>query len=321
MGTRFELVLDDDDPARLGPIAEHVLEEVKHWHDRLSLFKRDSFLSFINAHALQEAVPLEPELYSLFELCVGVHRLSGGAFDPAIASAMSALGLHEDAVLPPESGEADPGSEPRGMSAIQLDPDRRAIRFLAPGVVLDLGAVAKGFALDMAASHLRTFGIERALLHGGTSSIVAIGAPPGADGWRVALGPDADAPVMTLCDGALSFSAPHGRSVEGPDGRTRATHILDPRTGAPAETGVFATAVASALTGNAVDPWPSTRCEAWSTALVVLGERPDAMPDTLTSVVASGSHTPRKWTVAGPHRPYISSPTPPTPPVSPGSRC
>lgn len=321
MGTRFELVLDDVDPSRLGPIADHVLEEVRHWHDRLSLFKRDSFLSFINEHAPHEAVPLEPELFSLFELCVSVHRASGGAFDPAIASVMSALGLHEDAVLPQGSVAPERPGPGRGMGAIELDANRRTIRFLASDVVLDLGAVAKGFALDMAASHLREFGIERALLHGGTSSIVAIGAPPGADGWRVALGPDADAPVMTLCDGALSFSAPHGRTVEGPDGRTRATHILDPRTGTPAQTGVFATAVASALTGNAVDPWPSTRCEAWSTALVVLGERPDAMPDTLTSVVASGSRAPRKWKVAGPHRPYISSPAPPSPPVSPGSRC
>lgn len=316
MGTRFELVLDDEDPSRLGPIADHVLEEVKRWHDRLSLFKRDSFLSFINANAGHAPVPLEPELFDLFQVCVSVHRGSEGAFDPAVASLMTALGLHEGAVIP---ADADGGR--RGMAAVELDQNRRTIRFSSPGAVLDLGAVAKGFALDMAAAHLREFGIERALLHGGTSSIVAIGSPPEADGWRIALGPDADAPVISLCDGALSFSSPRGRTVEGPDGGTRATHILDPRTARPASGGVFAAAVASALTGNAVDPWPSTRCEAWSTALVVLGARPESMPDTLTSVIASGSAPARQWSIVGPHRPYISSPTPPTPPVSPGSRC
>lgn len=316
MGTRFELVLDDADPSRLGPIAEHVLEEITRWHDRLSLFKRDSFLSYINAHAPHTPVPLEPELFDLFEICLGINRASEGAFDPAVAPLMSALGLHNDAI-----GANHTGLERQGMAAVELDHDRRTIRFASPGVVLDLGAVAKGFALDMAAAHLREFGIERALIHGGSSSIVAIGSPPEADGWRIALGPDTDAPVISLCDGALSFSAPHGRKVETPDGGARATHILDPRTGAPAGANVFAAAVASALTGNAVDPWPSTRCEAWSTALVVLGTRPESMPDTLTSVVATGATPPRQWSIVGPHRPYISSPTPPAPPVSPGPRC
>lgn len=316
MGTRFELVLDDDDPSRLGPIAERVLDEITRWHDRLSLFKRDSFLSYINAHAPHTPVPLEPELFDLFQVCLSVHRGSGGAFDPAVAPLMSALGLHKDAF-----GANQTGVERRGMAAVELDHDRRTIRFGSPGVVLDLGAVAKGFALDLAAAHLREFGIECALIHGGTSSIVAMGAPPDTDGWRIALGPDAEAPVILLRDAALSFSAPHGRAVETPDGGARATHILDPGTGAPASAGVFATAVVSVLTGAAADPWPSTRCEAWSTALVVLGERPDSMPEALTSVIASGESPPRDWSIVGPHRPYISSPTPPTRPALAGSRC
>lgn len=331
MGTRFELVLDDDDPSRLGPIADHVLEEITHWHNRLSLFRRDSFLSYINANALNAAIPLEPELFELFSICLAVHRHSDGAFDPAIAPLMTALGLHDGAILPAGDQSCDHATHgdpawgqslgPRGMAAVELDSDRRTIRFHSPGVVLDLGAIAKGFAIDMAASHLREFGIERALVHGGTSSIVAIGAPPEADGWRIAMGSDADAPVITLCDGALSFSSPSGRSVETPDGSRRTTHIIDPRVGAPAGEGVFAAAVASALTGNAVDAWPAARCEAWSTALVVLGSRPESMPETLTSAMARGSNPPRQWSIVGPHRPYITHTIPPGPSVSQGSRC
>jgi len=324
MGTRFEIVLGGDDPARLAPIAEHVLSEVTHWHDRLSLFKRDSFLSYINERASQAPIPLEPDLFGLLSLCASVHEESGGAFDPTVAPLMRAHGFHAPT---PSAREAAPAiSAAPGMGEVELDKDARTIRFRSRGVALDLGSVAKGFALDMAASHLRAFGVEHALVHGGTSSIVAIGSAPGSDapegGWRIALGPGEDALILTLCDGALSFSAPHGRTVESRDGDARLTHIIDPRSGLPAAADVFSAAVASAITGNAVDPWPSTRCEAWSTALVVLGKRPESMPDTLTSVLAIGSRdTARRWMVEGPHRPYISEPTPPKPRVPSGPRC
>jgi thiamine biosynthesis lipoprotein len=333
MGTRFEIVLGGSDPARLQTIAQHILSEITHWHDRLSLFKRDSFLSFLNERAHAAPVPLEPDLYHLLSVCTCVHADSDGAFDPTVGGLMAGLGLHEESTAPARS--ISTGGPAPGMGAVELDHERRTVRFTRPGIALDLGSVAKGFALDLAAAHLRSFGIQHAMVHGGTSSIVAMGSASESEsdaGWRIALGPGEDALVLTLCDGALSFSAPHGRSVAGPDGRSRITHIIDPRTGTPASDVVFAAAVASAITGNAVDPWPATRCEAWSTALVVLGRRPASMPDTLTSVLAFGEpggpdrqkrevgEVERRWSVEGPHRPFIATPSPPKPRVPSGPR-
>lgn len=299
MGTRFEIVLHGDEGSRLAPIAEHVIEEIQRWHDRLSLFRRDSFLTYINTHAASTPVPLEPELFELLAMCLEVRAASGGAFDPAVAGLMRALGLHEGSTAEARSG-------PIADGAFVLDPADRTVRFTSPSVSLDLGAVAKGFALDLAACELRRYGVENALIHGGTSSVMALGAPPGAEAWKIALGPGEDAPVLALRDGALSYSAPGGRSVEGPAGE-RITHILDPRTGRPAGA-VSACVVAATVRGPVTDPWAATRCEAWSTALVVLGDRPGGFPEDLTSAIASGARGERRWTILGPHEPCITLP-------------
>ncbi|HYD02310.1 MAG TPA: FAD:protein FMN transferase, partial [Phycisphaerales bacterium] len=120
-------------------------------------------------------------------------------------------------------------------------------RFTQP-VALDFGAIGKGWALDRAARVLREHGVTRALLHGGTSSVVTLGGP-----WRVALD---DRAAVDLTDASLGVSAPAGRTIgRGADVRG---HILDPRTGRSATT-----------LGAAVSGPSAAVCDAWSTALVV----------------------------------------------------
>jgi thiamine biosynthesis lipoprotein len=175
-------------------------------------------------------VALDADSYALFEDAVRVWRDSGGAFDPTVPH--------------------------HGMDAIALDPDARCIRLTRPVPRLDLGAIAKGHALDLAARIVHDHGITRAFLHGGTSSAVGIGAPPGEPAWRVAL---AGGGAVLLRDEALSVSAVW-------EGNPHPT--LDPRNGAmvPGPRRV-------AVTG------PSARlADAWSTAVLVLGVRPGMMP-------------------------------------------
>jgi thiamine biosynthesis lipoprotein len=170
------------------------------------------------------------------------------------------------------------------MDAVELDPGALTVAFTRPGIELDLGGLAKGHALDVAGAIIREAGIRRGILHAGTSSVVAIGAPEDQpDGFRIALGAAgggattetaAGAGVVTLRDAAMSVSAPHGRAVEC-EGEIL-THILDPRTGGPSTTPVRLAAV--------VGP-SGAITEAWSTALVVLGDRPPEMPPELVSVV------------------------------------
>jgi thiamine biosynthesis lipoprotein len=166
---------------------------------------------------------------------------------------------------------ADPSMHAAGFGGVVLDPHGLTIAFSDPGVAIDLGGIAKGYALDRACGVLREAGIGAALVHGGTSSIAAIGAPPGTDGWRVRLsGGDAE---LVLRDCSAAVSAPSGR-VTG----TGAGHIIDPRTGNP-----VGLEIEAAVVGES-----GTLADAWATALVVSGGRPDRMPPEIGSAVRVG---------------------------------
>jgi len=179
---------------------------------------------------------------------------------------------------------------PVGLDLVELDPERCTIRFRRPGVSLDLGGLAKGQALHAAGRTLREAGVECALMHGGTSSVSALGAPPGTEGWRVRLGPQRGAPVVVLRDASLSVSAPRGRTVEH-DGEAHG-HILDPVARRPAR----GTDLAAAIAGSPV------MAEGISTALVVLGERPPGLPASVTTVLYSAA---AGWRIAGEHARHL----------------
>ncbi len=248
MGTRFELVLGTLEPAvRSRAIGEAVLEIILDGHRRLSRFAPDSLVSHINRCAHAQPVRLDRDTFALFVDALAVHRQSGGAFDIAFAGG-------------------------RGCSrAVELDAGTQTIRLARADAALDLGAIAKGHALDLAVRLLREHDVTCALLHGGTSSVAAIGTPPGSTGWRVALGGPGGRTVE-LRDAALSVSGPAGPgSVDGRG--TRPPHIVDPRSGTAVDDRAL-----TAVVG------PSARlADAWSTAIAVLGEVPPTLGPAWTT--------------------------------------
>lgn len=167
----------------------------------------------------------------------------------------------------PEPKELDDARALVGMRHVILDEKEFSVRFDRAGVILDLGAIGKGHAIDCAARLLRECGVTSALLHGGTSTTCALGAPPDAEAWRVAVAAAPDVPgqttpvqtVLRLRDEALSVSAVWGRSFEA-GGRTYG-HVLDPRTGEPVSRAVLAAVVLPS----------ATETDALSTALLVEG--------------------------------------------------
>jgi len=294
MGTRFEIVLAGDDEHRLRAAGQEALEEIQDCDHRLSLFRPDSFLSHINANAASRHVQLDDETFELLAECLQIHRASGGAFDITVAPLMRAWGFHGHLNEHPRPSEI----APVGSDAIILDHLRRNIRFARHGLALDLGGVAKGHALDAAAALLRDCGIRCALLHGGTSTVVAIGAPPHGQGWHVALRSEGDCPVVTLRDAALSVSAPHGRMIDV-DGQPFG-HVMNPATNAPAH-GTYLAAVIAPT---------ARRADAWSTALLVLGDKRQNIPDDLTvlTMPSPGNH-PLNYRLAGRQPDLFSLPT------------
>lgn len=276
MGTRFEVLLDGGPEPFLRAVGEEALREIEAWHRRLSLFEPASLVSRINREAAAAPVRLDPETFALLSLCERVHRDSSGLFDITIDPLMRAWGMRP-------GDRADTG--PIGMHLLRLDAQARTIAFEAPGLRIDLGAIAKGFALDLAAAIVRQYNVPRALIHGGTSSVVAIGAPPGRDAWLVGIRSDGTPATVALRDAALGVSAPRGRSGEH-DGLTGG-HIMDPRAGAPA---------AGADTAAVVGP-SAALADAWSTALIAGGGRGPRPPREYSVLVHSA---PRGWTIDDP---------------------
>ena len=252
MRTRFELVLEGGDEPRLAAAAEDVRAEVEACEDRLSHFRPGSVVSRINA-SRGSRVRVDPETFDLLSLAARIHRDSGGAFDPTVGPLMRAWGFRGDA-----DGESRPA---RGMEHLHLDDAACEVSLDCDASVgqLDLGAIAKGHALDLAASRLAELGVTRGLLHAGTSSVLAMEPPERRPGWKVGLA--GAAANVTLRRMGLGVSAPHGRMVAAADGSS-AGHVMDPRTGRPAAGSSLA--AAACLSAAAAD--------AWSTALLVAGE-------------------------------------------------
>lgn len=258
MGTRFEVVIAGADAPRdrWTAMAEAALGVVAEWHARLNRFDRSSLVSWLAVRPPGEPVELDADMLALLGLCGDAFRASGGVFD-------AARGRWGELTLDREAGTLTPGPS---------------------GVLFDFGGVAKGFALDLAADELRSLGVRSALLHGGTSTVVAIGTAP--DGPWTARVAD-DGPVVELDDLALSVSRNDGRAP-------RPGHVLDHRGGGPAR----ARPVAAVLGPRAAPT------DAWSTALIA-ADPPGSLDARLTTIlpVEGGG-----WRVEGPDASRIRDP-------------
>lgn len=267
MATRFEIVLHGDNPTALRAAGEEALEEIERLERQLSLFQPTSEIAHVNARAAHEPVRVSPPLFALLQHAKRLHEESGGAFDITIAPLMRCWGFMAGIGQLPVPAELDAARASVGMHLVELIPASFSVRFARPGVMLDLGAIGKGYAIEQAAGILRDAGVTRALIHGGTSTVYAIGAPPESPAWTVAIekprpNPDAESALLTsvpLCDEALSVSAISEKFFRA--NGTTFGHVLDPRTGQP---------VCNALLA-AVMLESATETDALSTALLVRG--------------------------------------------------
>ena len=267
MATRFELVLHGRNPTALRAAGEEALRMVEELESRLSLFRPGSEIARLNARAAREPVRITPEVFALLQHAQRLQAESGGAFDITVAPLVRCWGFMGGAgrlARPEEIAEA---RAKVGMDLVRLNPEEFTVQFARDGVMLDLGAIGKGYAVERAAEALREAGVVSALLHGGTSTVQAIGQPPGEEFWKIAIetpSPSPDAPpallaTVPLKDEAMSVSGVWGHCFE--DGDRTFGHILDPRTGEPA----LGTVLAAVILPSA------TETDALSTALLTLG--------------------------------------------------
>lgn len=235
MGSLFQIFLEGDDANSLERLGYETLARVDWLEQQLSPYSPDSDISQINALAYKESVPLAPNVTALLARSRQWHIETEGAFDITAGNLVRLWGFFKqgivqgDAISLPNSGVLAKIVQNIGWKCVELDETHQTLRFLSPEVELHLGAVGKGYIVQAAADYLREQGVERALLHSGYSSVVALGAPSNTEGWQIALG----GKPFFLNNAALSVSSNDETTITV-NGK-RYGHLFDPRTGLPIE--------------------------------------------------------------------------------------
>jgi thiamine biosynthesis lipoprotein len=264
MATTFEVILPFGVP-NAPDRAEAALDEVDRLEDQLTVFRPNSEVSRLNQTAAQQPVPVETQLFQLLLQSAELTRETEGALDIATGALTKVWGFYRRSAAVPSPTELASVMTRVGMRHVVLNPREQTVRYLRQGLEINLGSIGKGYALDRAAELLRTqWQKANALLHGGHSSVYALGSGPGSSrGWPVGIRhpwePERRLAIVHLQNRALGTSAATFQHLEY-QGR-KLGHILDPRTGWPAE-GI---ASASVLAPTAAE------ADALATAFFILG--------------------------------------------------
>ena len=261
MGTRCAVEFWSEQPATADSLANAAFDEMRRIDRLMSTYKPDSELSRLNARTAERPQVLSVELFGLIRDSLAYSRLSDGAFDVTYAS----VGYLYDfpSHRRPKTAairRALPGIDYRHL---QLDDQRHSVFFERSGMRVDLGGIAKGYAVDRAMAVLKRGGITRAMVNAGGDALIAgdrLGKP-----WIVGVRDpnERDKVVLRLplTDTAISTSGDYERYFD--EGGVRYHHIIDPKTGDSARQLRSATVLApSAL-----------RSDALSTAVFVMGAR------------------------------------------------
>jgi thiamine biosynthesis lipoprotein len=265
MACEFEVQLaaarDDDSMERVFA----ALDLVEALESQLSVFRDDSEVARLNRQAAAEPVAVEPRLFALLQEAARLHTETAGALDITSGPLSEAWGFSRREGRVPSDGEVAAARKRVGMQHVVLDEARQTVAFRRPGMAVNLNSIGKGYALDRMAELLHEHFVDDFLLHGGKSSVLARGDQPGGDGagWTIGLRhplrPAERLAEIRLRDQSLSTSG-SGTQFFIRRGR-RYGHILDPRTGRPAE-GLFSATVLAPTAAEA---------EGLSTAFYVMG--------------------------------------------------
>jgi thiamine biosynthesis lipoprotein len=229
MGTRIAVELWHEDASEAERAIEAVLGEMHRVDALMSHYKPESQLSQINARAALAPVAVDSELASLIERAGKLSALTGGAFDITYAS----VGYLYDyrAHQKPTDEQIEAGLGAVNWRHVVVDPKDSTVRFTRSGVRIDLGGIAKGYAVDRAIAILESRGVRHAsVTAGGDSRIIGdrFGRP-----WIIGIRhpDDADKVIarIPMIDAAISTSGDYERYFDE-DGK-RFHHIIDPHTG------------------------------------------------------------------------------------------
>ena len=229
MGTTIHAEVWHPDQALAEQMAEEVMQLMERVNAQMSPYLEDSELSRINREAAIRPVKVSPELLGLIADSLDYSQLTGGAFDITYAS-VGYLYDYRQAIRP-DSEQIRANLAGINFSHIQLDWTANTVAFAAPGVRIDLGGIAKGYAVDLAIERARELGIKHMLVSaGGDTRILGDrNGRPWIIGVRHPVDRDRVIAKIPLVNEAISTSGDYERYFDE-DG-VRYHHIIDPKTG------------------------------------------------------------------------------------------
>jgi len=247
MGSTYSIALYGSDRVKMEASIDAAFDEVRRLDELLSNYLPGSQWSEVNRNAAVKPVKVSPELFQVLSACVEYSRESEGAFDITVGPLMKVWGFYKGSGHLPHKPEIVAALAKVGYRHIVLDPAAQTVRFDRPGVEMDPGGIGKGYAVDRMVEVLRKNGFRTALIAGSGSSIYGMGAPPDEPrGWPVKIKDPWDnrktQAEVFLKDSSKSTSGSYEKFFRA-EGKIYA-HIMDPRTGYPAQGSVSVSVIA-----------------------------------------------------------------------------
>ncbi len=285
MGLPFRMVLYAPDSSSADAAAQAAFARIAELNGILSDYDTDSELSRLSRTAGEgRAIPLSPDLWLVLDRAQKIAAETDGAFDITVGPCVSLWRKARREKKLPRVDLLAETLKAVGWQKLKLDSKQRTATLLVPDMRLDLGSIAKGYAIDEALNVLRRYGIRSALVTGG-GDMAAGDPPPDRSGWRITLAPldVTNAPParhVLLANAGLGTSGDLFQHVEI-DGR-RYSHIVDPKTGFGLTDHSLVTVIAKdCITANTL-----------ATAISVMG--PDAGIKRVERTAGAAAHLVRK---------------------------
>jgi thiamine biosynthesis lipoprotein len=253
MATTFEVIILHEDARYAEQAAWATFDKLGRLEQDLSGFIENSDISRINNLTAGQSIRVSLETFECLQLSRRVNAETNGAFDITIGFLLSCWRNPDKTLRIPSKEELKIARQRTGMDLFKLDESQYTVELLRDKVRIDLGGIGKGYAIDKMAELLGDWSIDAALIHGGYSSALAVGSPPGTKGWPVTLSNPRNL-KQTLAALFLKNQALSGSGVQ------KGRHIIDPRTAQPVE----GRCAAWACAGNAAT------ADALSTAFMVM---------------------------------------------------
>ena len=243
MGTFTHVVAVAEDSGTAKKCVRAALEEIHRVDNLMSDYKNDSEISRVNSQAYEKAVQVSESTYEVLQRSIEFSKMTDGAFDVTVGPLVILFRKAKESKVAPSEQQIALAKSKVGFEKLKLDSENRTVQFSDKGMLLDLGGIAKGYAIDKAIEAAQRCGAIGAMVDIG-GDVRCIGLPPkGREHWLIGLQDPNSAIegigggglrlVLKVTNAAVATSGDYQQFVliEG----KRYSHIMDRRTGIGAE--------------------------------------------------------------------------------------